>query len=54
MIPANLVILAKTNYTFYLARTTSSLVYLKILISSSFITITIIETRSRALITKIY
>jgi hypothetical protein len=54
MIPANLVILARTNYMFCLAGTTSSLVYSKILISLFSITIVIIETRSRAPITKVY
>jgi hypothetical protein len=54
MIPANLTTLAKTNYTLYLAGITNSLVYSKILISSFFITITIIKTRSCALATKVY
>jgi hypothetical protein len=54
MIPANLAIPARTNYTFCLAGTTSSLVCSKILISSFSIAITIIETRSRTPTTKIY
>jgi hypothetical protein len=54
MNPANLATPVRTNYMFCLVGTTSSLVYLKILISSFFIITAIIETRSRALITKIY
>jgi hypothetical protein len=54
MTPANLGILARTNYMFYLAGTTSSLVYSKILISSFSITTAIIKTRSRAPVTKVY
>jgi hypothetical protein len=39
---------------FYLVGIINSLVYLKTLISSFFIIITIIKTKSRALVTKIY
>jgi hypothetical protein len=53
MTPANLATPARTNYTLYLIRITSSLVYSKILISSFFIIIVIIKTRSRAPITKV-
>jgi hypothetical protein len=53
MIPANLVTPARINYMLYLAGTTSSLVYSKILISSFFITIFIIEIRSRTPTTKV-
>jgi hypothetical protein len=54
MTPANLATPIKTNYMLCLAGTISSLVYLKILISSFSTTIVIIETRSRAPATKIY
>jgi hypothetical protein len=54
MIPANLVTPARTNYILYLAGTTSSLVCSKTLISSFSTIIVVIETRSRALATKVY
>jgi hypothetical protein len=49
----NLVTPARTNYTFCLVGTTSSLVYSKTLISSFSITTAVIETRSRAPVTKV-
>jgi hypothetical protein len=53
MTPANLVIPARINYTFCLVGTIGGLVCSKILISSFFIAIVVIETRSRAPVTKV-
>jgi hypothetical protein len=50
----NLATPVRTNYMFYSVGTISSLVYSKTLISSFFIAIVVIETRSRAPITKVY
>jgi hypothetical protein len=50
----NLTTPVRTNYMLYLAGIINSLVYSKILISSFFIIIVIIKTRSCTPITKIY